>query len=198
MLESQRLAMEINKLQIELNSMPLELRSDDPDAEKKMAERKAKTAELVELQKRQGKSLEAEAAQLGADFSDQPAERAELRQLVDRARSGPEFGAAFDAVVNKRHVPAGAVSELQEERGLPGHLLPLDLIMEQRASITGLTDSPSPPQAFRPYVFPASVGAFMGFEFPRVAYGTPSFPVLTTPVTVHTLQRDRTPPRPRE
>ena len=186
MLKSQALAIEINKLNIEINKLPFELRSDDPHLELRRSERETKQKELMDLQQRQGQALESEAAKVDADFSAQPAESAELRQLIDRARSGSEFGAAFDAVVNKRHVPAGAVSELQEERGLPGHLLPLDLIMEQRASITGLTDSPSQPQAFRPYVFPASVGAFMGFEFPRVAYGTPSFPVLTTPVTVHT------------
>ena len=57
--------------------------------------------------------------------------------------------------------------------------------MEQRANLTGLTNAPSQPQQFRPYVFPAAVAAFMAWDMPRVAYGTPSFPTIGTPATIH-------------
>ena len=111
-------------------------------------------------------------------------EGAELRGLIRRASDGAEFGAAFSALANKRNVPDGALSELQAERGLPGHLLPLDTLIESRAAITGLAGSPGQPQQFRPHVFPQGVAAFMGFDMPRVAYGTPAYPVFSTPVTL--------------
>ena len=108
-------------------------------------------------------------------------ETAEIRELAGRASA--EFGSAFDSMVNRR-APDGAFSELQDACGLPPHMIPLR-ILEDRATITGLADEPSAPQEMRPYIFPQSIAAYMGFQMPTVPYGTPSFPVVTTPATIH-------------
>ena len=121
--------------------------------------------------------LDARLAEIDADNDVSP----ELRQLIRRAQSGVEFGNAFAAVLAKT-APAGAVAELQQERGLPAHLLPMETIMlENRAAITGLTDAPQQEQGIRPYVFAAPIADFMGFQTVRVAYGTAAYPVFTTP-----------------
>ena len=99
-------------------------------------------------------------------------ETAEIRELAGRASA--EFGSAFDSMVNRR-APDGAFSELQDAYGLPAHLIPLRLL-EDRAAITGLADEPSAPQEMRPYIFPRSIAAFMGFDMPRLAYGSGPFP----------------------
>ena len=126
----------------------------------------------------------AEAADLDtrlADLDDENAMSPELRRLIRRAQSGDEFGAALAAVVNKTS-PGGAVAELQAERGLPAHLLPMEAIMvEDRAAITGLTDAPQQQASARPYVFAAPIADYMGFQTVRVAYGTAAYPVFTTP-----------------
>ena len=60
-------------------------------------------------------------------------ESREVRRLIDKA--GDDFGPGFDAIINGRH-PSGAFAELQAERGLPSHLVPLDLLREQRDAVT--------------------------------------------------------------
>ena len=107
-----------------------------------------------------------------------------MRGLIDRAKSGAEFGAAFDAVANKRNV-SGAVSELQSERGLPSHLLPLGYVHGIQSGHYG------------PIRFPCSCSSVSAICVPGqpsqtswaltcrgVAYGTPAYPVITTPVTI--------------
>ena len=181
MLLSQRLTQQRAVIQNKLNNdRLLEIRSTDPDAEARGKERKALTEELRINNNEYIAALDAEERETeGAEFSAEPME---LRQLVHRAEG--EFGQAFDRMVNHRNVD-GAFAELQGHYGLPQHLIPVRLLQEQRASVTGLTDEPSAAQAMRPYIFPRSVASFMGFDMPTVPYGTPAFPVVTTPVTVH-------------
>ena len=177
MTKSQQLQIKMSKLRTAINGG--ELSDEESDSKRK---------ELTALEAEYRSALFDEAGEIDRDFAGHDSgESAELRSLINRASGGAEFGNAFAALSSNRQVPAGsAVAELQEHRGLPGHLLPLDCIMEQRASITGLSGSPAQPQAFRPYVFPAPVAGFMAWDFPRVAYGTPAYPVITTPVTIHT------------
>ncbi len=173
---------ESQKLQIKMS----EIRQQANSTTNTEADRTRLLGELAGLEEAFRTALAAETAQVDQDFAGGAAESSELRALIGRASSGQEFGPAFAALAAGRNLPAGALSELQEARGLPGHLLPLDCIMEQGASITGLAGSPAPVQAFRPYIFPAPIAGFMAWDFPRVAYRTPSYPVVTTPVTVHT------------
>ena len=174
---------ESQRLQIRMS----ETRQAANDPTTTEADRERLLRELSGLEVKYRTALGAETAQVDQDFAGRDSgESSELRALINRASGGQEFGSAFYALASNRHVPSGAVAELQEHRGLPGHLLPLDLFFEQRATLTGLADAPSQPQAFREYIFPAPVAGFMAFDFPRVSYGTPSFPVVTTPVTIHT------------
>ena len=170
MTDSQRLRLQINKLTLRMSTETL-------TAE----ERKAAEVEHTDLLGKLVKAQEEESRIVDAAIGD-TTETAEVRQLVDRASS--EFGTAFDSLINHRNVD-GAFAELQAHYGLPQHLIPMRLLQEQRASITGLTDEPSAPQAMRPYIFPQSIAAYMGFDMPTVPYGTPAFPVITTPVSIH-------------
>ena len=63
-------------------------------------------------------------------------------------------------------------------------MLPLDLLREDRAVTTGLTDSEGQAGRYRPYAYPGQIANFLGFETPRVAYGTPTYPIITTPASV--------------
>ena len=150
---------------------------------------RAKEREIIQLGQQYRSALLDEHNQADELFGTAQ-ESAPISELVRRASAGAEFGPAFDAVLNRR-VVGGAVAELQQERNLPSHLLPTELFMvenrvEHRAALTGLAGSPSQPQAFRPYIFPQSLAQFMGWDLPIVAYGTPAYPVVTTPVTMHT------------
>ena len=181
MLLSQRLTQQRAVIQNKLNADRLiEIRPADPDADARAMERRSLTGELTSLNNQLVTAIDNEARETeGAEFS---AESMEVRALVGKAEG--EFGVAFDRMVNHRNVD-GAFAELQGHYGLPQHLIPVRLLLEQRASITGLTDEPSAAQAMRPYIFPRSVASFMGFDMPTVAYGTPAYPVTTTPVTIH-------------
>ena len=149
------------RLQLQMSETRQAANMEDTTAE----DRTRLLGELTRMEGEYRTALAAEIAQVDQDFAGRDSgESAELRSLINRASAGAEFGTAFAALSSNRQVPSGsAVSELQEHRGLPGHLLPLDCIMEQRASITGLAGSPAQPQAFRPYVFPAAVVKWNGW-----------------------------------
>ena len=55
-----------------------------------------------------------------------------------------------------------------------------------RDAVTGLADSEGQAGRYRPYAYPGQIANFLGFETPRVPFGTPSHPIITTPATVHT------------
>ena len=176
MTESQRLQIRMSQTRQQAN-----------DADISEADRESLVVALSDLETQYRTALAAETGQIDEDFSGGAAESSEFRSLIQRATGGAEFGAAFAAIAAGRNLAGGAVmAELQAHRGLPGHLLPLDVVMEHRAAITGLSGSPAQAQAFAPYVFPSRVAQFMGWGFPRVAYGTPSYPVVTTPVQLST------------
>ena len=181
-MKSQELAIEINKLQIEMNGAG-EIRTDDHEA---LTAYRAKLLTLVGLQKRQGEALESEAKRTAGAFNDAE-EPQELRQLIHRAQG--EIGAGFEAIINGRH-PGGAFAELQAERSLPAHLMPLDLLREERAAVTGLTDNPGQEGQYRGYAYPGVVANFMGFSTPMVPYGTAVFPIVTTPATIGTPRKE--------
>ena len=156
---------------------------------------RAKEREIIQLGQQYRSALLDEHNQADELFGSSAQESAPISELVRRASAGAEFGPAFDAVLNRR-VVGGAVAELQQERNLPSHLLPTELFMvenrvEHRAALTGLAGSPAQPQAFRPYIFPQSLAQFMGWDLPIVAYGTPAYPVVTTPVTMPHPSRGR-------
>ena len=115
----------------------------------------------------------------------------EFRGLLTRANAG----AIFDSVVNHNPI-AGETAELQQHYGLAGNMVPLALLarnlpedgLETRAA--GVTNAPADvgqnQQSIIPYVFPDSVGVFLGVDMPTVGVGETVFPVLTTAPDVHT------------
>ena len=86
--------------------------------------------ELRGLEAKFRTALADETAQIDQDFTGhENGESSELRALINRASRGAEFGPAFAALAAGRNMPDGAMSELQVHRGLPGYLLPLDVVM---------------------------------------------------------------------
>ena len=75
---------------------------------------------------------------------------------------------------------AGAIGEVQKERGLAPNALPVELLMEHRA-ITPAPSNVGQNQAqIEGYVFPNSVAAFLGIPSPVVPVSDATFPVLTS------------------
>ena len=86
--------------------------------------------ELRGLEAKFRTALADETAQIDQDFTGhENGESSELRALINRASRSAEFGPAFAALAAGRNMPDGAMSELQVHRGLPGYLLPLDVVM---------------------------------------------------------------------
>ena len=186
MLTSQRLQIRHVELASELNSS--EMLKDKPEHREKRQELekaiKQNSVELTAALKTEGRDIDEEEREYHASGTGKGScpESRELRRMIDKA--GDDFGQGFDAIINGRH-PQGAFAELQAERGLPSHMLPLDLLREDRAVTTGLTDSEGQAGRYRPYAYPGQIANFLGFETPRVAYGTPTYPIITTPASVH-------------
>ena len=174
MLKSQTMQIRMSEIREKVNGLPQSADSL-PESEKLRAE-------LVAMESDYRAALEAEGARTAGAFTGAE-EPSELRALITRAQA--EIGAGFDAIINGRH-PGGAFAELQAERSLPAHLMPLDLLREERAAVTGLTDNPGQEGQYRGYAYPGQVANFMGFATPMVPYGTPVYPIVTTPATIGT------------
>ena len=81
----------------------------------------------------------------------------------------------------------GATAELQTELGLQGNQVPLELLrgVEDRAVTPAPSDTQANQQPIIPYVFPSSVGAFLGVDMPTVPTGEAVFTTLTKKTDVH-------------
>ena len=104
-------------------------------------------------------------------------------ELRSRASVGEIVGAAIET-----RATTGATKELQDELGLNANQVPLDLLVEQRAStVTAApTDGEETSQRIVPAVFPDSVAGFLRVDQPRVPAGVASWYVLTTNLTANT------------
>ena len=106
----------------------------------------------------------------------------EMRALELRA----SVGDVVHSVLNGGQI-AGAMAELQKEKGLASNEISIrQLIPEQRAVTPAPGNVAANQQPIRPYVFPDSVGAFLGVDMPTVGVGEAVFPVLTSALTVGT------------
>lgn len=110
----------------------------------------------------------------------------------DASRSDLEgranVGEIFEAALEHRST-TGATAELQTELGLQGNQVPLALLrsgVEDRAVTPAPSDVGANQQPIIPYVFPASVGAFLGVDMPTVPTGEAVFTTLTQKTDVHT------------
>lgn len=123
-------------------------------------------------------------------LEDQPAERREQapeerewRDLVRRAN----VGEMVDCII-AHAAYTGANEEVRSQLGLDGNMIPLSLLreIERRAVVTSPGEVGQGQQPITPYVFPASVAAFLGIDMPSVGVGEAVFPVLTSELDVHT------------
>ena len=151
---------------------------------------KAKVREARALHEQAMSEFEAYDAQLRAmgtvDAYDANAGDAQFGGLVARG----SVAEIVQAVIEQR-ATTGATAELQSERGVPGNMVPLDLI-ESRAvtpapADTGASEAP----ALMP-VFATGDAAFMRIPQRRVPAGDATFPVLTSRPTVHGPDTDST------
>ena len=101
----------------------------------------------------------------------------EYRSMVDRASLGNIFQVAME-----HRQTEGVERELQEHLGLHANQVPVDMLMEHRA--TGVTPAPADvgqsQASIIPAVFPMACAAYLGVDMPRVAVGDAVFPVLST------------------
>ena len=90
-----------------------------------------------------------------------------------------DLGEMFTNVMEHR-ASAGAIGEVQKERGLAPNAIPTEMLMEHRAVTPAPADTGQTQNQIEGYVFPNSVAAFLGIPSPIVPVGDTTFPVLTS------------------
>ena len=90
-----------------------------------------------------------------------------------------DLGEMFTNVVEHR-ASAGAIAEVQSERGLGANDIPTEMLMEKRAVTPAPANVGRTQTEITGFVFPQSVAAFMGIQSPVVPVGDTAFPVLTS------------------
>ena len=178
MTSRQRLSLEQSRVRQRLN----ELLGRDELAEEERGELDHLTERAQEVEVELRAAIVAEDGE-GEDTVEGTAEDRELVELRSRASVGEIVGAAIET-----RATTGATKELQDELGLNANQVPLDLLVEQRAStVTAApTDGEETSQRIVPAVFPDSVAGFLGVDQPRVPAGVASWHVLSTNLTAST------------
>ena len=161
----QQIQIRMSETREKLNGMP-EIRVDDAD---KLAERQKLSAELKAQEVELRAAIEADDA---ANTSPETREWAEVSSRFD-------LGELFENVMEHR-ASAGAIAEVQSERGLGGNALPVELLMEKRAVTPAPGDVGQTQNQIEGFVFPQSVAAFLAIPSPIVPVGDATFPVLTS------------------
>ena len=163
MTPTQKIQLRMSELRQKINDMP-EIRVDDAD---KLAERQ----KLVD-------ELKAQEVELRAAIEADDDTTAETREWAD-VSSRFDLGEMFTNVIEHR-ASAGAIGEVQAERGLAPNAIPVEMLMEHRAVTPAPADVGQTQNAIEGFVFPQSVAAFMGIPSPIVPVGDATFPVLTS------------------
>ena len=167
---TQKLTIERAELQNKLNSDKyIEIRGNDADADARLVEAKALRDQLNHVN---GKLIEAIKADGGADTTPETREWSGLSSRFD-------LGELFENVMEHR-ASAGAIAEVQTERGLGGNDIPTEMLMEKRAVTAAPSDVGQNQAMIEGYVFPQSVAAFLAIPSPIVPVGDATFPVLTS------------------
>ena len=168
MTPTQKLTIERAELQNKLNSDRfVEIRGNDADAETRMGEAKALRDQLHTVNEKLIEAVKAD--------DDTMAETREWADVSDRF----DLGEMFTNVVEHR-ASAGAIAEVQKERGLGVNDIPTEMLMEHRAVTPAPGDVGQSQSEITGFVFPQSVAAFMGIPSPIVPVGDATFPVLTS------------------
>ena len=137
-----------------------ESEADISQRDKFVAEMKAQEAELR--------------AAIAADDNTTP----ETREWAD-VSSRFDLGEMFTNVMEHRD-SAGAIGEVQKERGLGPNAIPTEMLMEKRAVTPAPADTGQSQAQITGFVFPQSVAAFLSIPSPIVPVGDATFPVLTS------------------
>ena len=148
--------------------------------------------------------IRAEIDVLGVEFSGnersiqaymiaESAEPVEVRNTEDRQRTEllkqANVGQLIFDLLNGR-ATSGSMAEFQKEHGLADNEISVRMLADDEIETRAATPAPGnvgqSQQPIIPYVFPSSVGAFMGVDMPVVGVGDAVFPVLTSQLTVGT------------
>ena len=166
MTPTQTIQVRMSETREKLNGM-VEVRDGDAD---KLAEREKLAAELKAQEVELRAAIEADSA---ADTTSESREWADLSGRFD-------LGEMFTNVIEHR-ASAGAIAEVQKERGLAANALPVEMLMvEHRAVTEAPGDVGQSQNQIEGYVFPRSVASFLNRPSPIVPVGDAIFPVLTS------------------
>ena len=111
-------------------------------------------------------------------------ETKERSELYQKASVGD---LVFSLVNGRSGVQGGAMAELQKEYGLGDNEIHIRQLSSETYAVTPApANTGEVQQEIVPYVFPASVGAFLGVHMPTVGVGETVFPVLTKELDVNT------------
>ena len=121
------------------------------------------------------------------------AEPVEVRSNEDRQRAEllkqANVGQLVFDLLNGR-ATSGQMAEYQREYGLADNEISVRMLADDEIETRAVTPAPGnvgqSQQPIVPFVFPSSVGAFMGVDMPVVGVGDAVFPVLTSQLTVGT------------
>ena len=167
MTPTQKLQIERAELQNKLNSDRfVEIRTNDADAEAHMGEAKALRDQLHTINEKLIAAIKA------ADDTPESREWADVSGRFD-------LGEMFTNVMEHR-ASAGAIGEVQKERGLAPNDIPTEILMEQRAVTPAPSGVGQTQTEITGFVFPQSVAAFLSIPSPIVPVGDATFPVLTS------------------
>ena len=165
MTPTQKIQVRMSETREKLNSMT-EIRVDDAA---QMAQREKLSAELKAGEVELRAAIEADDA---ANTTSETREWADVSSRFD-------LGVMFTNVIEHR-ASAGAIAEVQKERGLGANDIPTTMLMEKRAVTPAPADTGQTQNAIEGYVFANSVAAFLGIPSPVVPVGDTTFPVLTS------------------
>ena len=122
--------------------------------------------------------LKAQEVELRAAIEADDAATTETREWAD-VSSRFDMGEMFTNVMEHRD-SAGAIAEVQKERGLGPNAIPTEMLMEKRAVTPAPADTGQSQAQITGFVFPQSVAAFLSIPSPIVPVGDATFPVLTS------------------
>ena len=164
-----------------LMDIPREERAEDFDGKLEAAKTAITTAQVTH---QTAALAEPEHQETREETTGVEAADREMRQLEKRA----SVGDVFDSIISGHQI-AGAMAELQVERGMKSNEFSVRQLMglETRATVVVPANVQGNQQPIIPYMFPQSVGSFLGINMPVVPVGTAIFPVLTTALSVEAL-----------
>ena len=165
MTPTQKIQIRMSETREKVNGMGM-IEVHDGDTAK-LAEREKLVAEIQGLEVELRAAIEAD-----ADTSPETREWADVSGRFD-------LGEMFTNVMEHRD-SAGAIGEVQKERGLGPNAIPTEMLMEKRAVTPAPADTGQSQAQITGFVFPQSVAAFLSIPSPIVPVGDATFPVLTS------------------